>query len=500
MANLSTLFGVQTWVRSEALLTLQYPHESEINFIKETDYSILSKTEDGYFIQAHDAHDLVLYLEKASLPESIQIMDRELVFTEPHTQQFQRAYLLFPPETSYKVLTETENHYKLEYTLGKTLMQCSVKKADFIAENFVLDESGKLVPQLVGKPQDAICILEFSTGFAGTGFLLYIDGQLYCYTNQHVALNMGKLSVSLIDGSSLPVGAVEIAESRDLARFKVLTEQPGLVAIAAPVLDEAVNVLGNSLGAGRVTIISGKVTGLNESGIETSAKFVSGNSGSPILNKDDAVIGVATLIEQFPNHEMIVKGSIFEDGRRVGVRMDTEDEWIEVDMALFLNRNRLILQASAFVNQLPMSMTASISDKYYRKQIEKNVTDPALKQMLRSMDRIDSITNKYTSFAKTGISQKGNAFQYSPEYASIENAYRNELIVASQEFWNSLQQKVTSKKRSIENATPYPNTTFMQQEIARIIEMLNSAKVGIDMVQHYQKERLSSMPLPKGAP
>jgi len=87
-------------------------------------------------------------------------------------------------------------------------------------------------------------------------------------------------------------------------------------------------VLGNSLGSDVVTVIPGKVTGLGPELVEVDAKFVQGNSGSPIIHvKTGKLIGIATfaLIRKV---DSLSRDSQFASGvRRFGYRLDTVGAW-----------------------------------------------------------------------------------------------------------------------------------------------------------------------------
>jgi|GEM_PF-2253838 len=210
---------------------------------------------------------------------------------------------------------------------------------------------------------------------------------------------------------------------------------------AAPVLQEKVKVLGNSLGAGRITVLPGKVSGLNATEIETTAKFVSGNSGSPILNASNEVIGVATLIEYFPDHEKIVEGSAFEDGRRVGVRLDRDIEWMAVDMGKFASSNRLILQTMRFIDELPMVMVAAISDVSTQQMALQSLTDATLKQWLRSRSTgLQAVTLKHQEKVQQGLARQGNRFINTPGYVGIQKAYSVQMLEDAQTVVGIVQE------------------------------------------------------------
>ena len=182
------------------------------------------------------------------------------------------------------------------------------------------------------KPEDAVCLFEDRDG-RGTGFLFYESGNLYCYTNIHIIEGMVRPTIRTLGGAKVEFVAVEVAEDRDLARLLVTTPLPALQASAAPTLREAISVLGNSQGAGRVTVLKGIVNGLNTAEVEITAGIVPGNSGSPILNARNEVVGVAAYMQEIPMPEKFTRGTDFAKARRVGVRIDPAPQWVEADLS-----------------------------------------------------------------------------------------------------------------------------------------------------------------------
>ena len=92
-------------------------------------------------------------------------------------------------------------------------------------------------------------------------------------------------------------------------------------------IGDDVLVLGNSQGSGVVTEISGKVTGIGPELVEVDAKFVAGNSGSPIIHvKTGKVIALATFAV-IRKLDTLGKDSQFTEIRRFGYRLDTVPKW-----------------------------------------------------------------------------------------------------------------------------------------------------------------------------
>lgn len=481
--------GAQTSIRSQEFVLKSYALEGNYKFESEKPYPVVHKDEAGYFIHVEAKHDIVLFLANPESKLPARLNGDELKFWEDFELDTDRAYLVFSPEQWFRVISESESKYKIEYVFAKTKMHLSVEKDGFESAKHIRDADGNLVDRRVKDAKQAICLINFQGGAAGSGFLLYQGDKLYCYTNQHVAMNLGKMVVSLIDGTKLEQGRLEIAEDSDLARIEILTERPGFDHIGRAKLSESVKVLGNSLGAGRITVLQGKVTGLSEKQVETSAKFVTGNSGSPILNEDNAVIGVATLLEFFPDHKSILKGTGFEDGRRVGMRLDREIEWLEVDMGYFVSRNRLVLQTMLFIEELPQAMILAVSDDFTQKLALKNIQDPSIRQWLSARaSSLRAVMKKHKPSVDLGVANHGNAFYYSPQFAAVQNAYYKDALYESKKYWNALGRKITMKKRTLSSMKAYPDSSYMRKSIQHSIEMLEAAEMVIEMIRESHKE------------
>ncbi len=149
------------------------------------------------------------------------------------------------------------------------------------------DVSGKIVTISCTGPEGAS---------AGSGFVAVLDGKTYLFTNQHVILGTDTIRFKTTDGQELHPRSVELAASRDIARLLLPDGTDGFgisgkMAIGAPIA-----VFGNSEGGGVATELYGKITAVAADVVEVSADFVAGNSGSPVLNLDKEVIGIATFV------------------------------------------------------------------------------------------------------------------------------------------------------------------------------------------------------------
>jgi len=176
--------------------------------------------------------------------------------------------------------------------------------------------------------------LLIADGTAGkaSGSLVLYQGKVRLVTNAHVLSGIPDARFSQIDSQEVPTGAFSYADGADLAVADQSTCTEGLEMMTdvdkeVSVGDDVV-VLGNSLGSDVVTVIPGKVTGLGPDLVEVDAKFVEGNSGSPIIHvKTGKLIGIATFAT-VRNVDLLSKDSQFNSGvRRFGYRLDTVQGW-----------------------------------------------------------------------------------------------------------------------------------------------------------------------------
>lgn len=131
---------------------------------------------------------------------------------------------------------------------------------------------------------------------SGSGFIAKMEEKTYLFTNQHVIMGADSIRLKTAEGESIiPSGAVELSRKRDIARME-LDEQDAFELSSDFSLGSPLGVFGNSEGAGVATELFGEVTGLGIDLVEVNAEFVSGNSGSPVLDINRNVLGIASYV------------------------------------------------------------------------------------------------------------------------------------------------------------------------------------------------------------
>jgi hypothetical protein len=189
-------------------------------------------------------------------------------------------------------------------------------------------------------------VLINGAGGQGSGSIMLIDGQPLLVTNAHVLSGNSQVTFSRVDGTAIKVEKFGVAQQADLATFTQTTATGGLeimknVAAGANIGDKVV-VLGNSQGLNVITEISGRIVGIGPNDVEVDARFVAGNSGSPIIHvKSGKVIAVATLV-RWGMVDRTVRDSQFAVGRRFGTRIDTVKTWENPAWAAFQQEAQVV--------------------------------------------------------------------------------------------------------------------------------------------------------------
>jgi hypothetical protein len=182
----------------------------------------------------------------------------------------------------------------------------------------------------------ALIIVKGEEG-AGSGFICKSGTSAFLYTNIHVVADLLKPTFTRMDGVAAVINSGVLAAGRDIACLQVKNPPDNPLEVSKDFNDsvrigDEVVVLGNSGGGGVVTAIKGAIEGIGPDRIEVSAKFVPGNSGSPIIHvKTGKVIGIATYLTM--RNEDPGKGATV-NVRRFGYRVDNVPKWEGVDWNL----------------------------------------------------------------------------------------------------------------------------------------------------------------------
>lgn len=136
----------------------------------------------------------------------------------------------------------------------------------------------------------------------GSGFFISQNGEVI--TNRHVILNTAYAEIKTLQGDIYPITHI-IAEDKEGDIIRVLVDipqekvKPLMVSVSIPEVGERIVVIGNPLGLER-TVADGIVSAVRDVPdfgriIQITAPISPGSSGSPVVNMNGEVIGIATF-------------------------------------------------------------------------------------------------------------------------------------------------------------------------------------------------------------
>lgn len=146
----------------------------------------------------------------------------------------------------------------------------------------------------------------------GSGYIISPDG--YILTNDHVAGNATKISVTMTNGETIEAKLIGSDKNSDVALLKIDKNNLEYVKLGNSddvIIGEWVIALGNPFGLFEINdkptvtvgVVSAKDMKVNAEGnrvykdmIQTDASINAGNSGGPLVNAEGEVIGMNTII------------------------------------------------------------------------------------------------------------------------------------------------------------------------------------------------------------
>ena len=193
----------------------------------------------------------------------------------------------------------------------------------------------------------------------GSGFIAEMDGVNYVFSNQHNFLGAKRINLKTMNGTYLKPVSFEYSRTHDIVRLRLAPEDVEELTVlkinfGSPLIHDEIVIYGNSAGGGVATELEGEVIGVGPADIEITAKMVPGNSGSPILNHDAEVVGVATyatLGQDFQKgsaYEKAFKGTRFNKVRRYGIRVP-DAGWISDSMVFYLRQTYQLADMKTYI-------------------------------------------------------------------------------------------------------------------------------------------------------
>ena len=111
------------------------------------------------------------------------------------------------------------------------------------------------------------------------------------------------------------------------------------------------------MGAGAFTKLSGSVLAVGPERIEVSARFVPGNSGSPILNNRGEVLAVASYLQQVGADSPIYEGTRFNRVRRFGLLVTPNVKWVTVSPKAYYRQTAILADVSTYYREIAKAIS-----------------------------------------------------------------------------------------------------------------------------------------------
>jgi hypothetical protein len=210
---------------------------------------------------------------------------------------------------------------------------------------------------------NALVLIEGEQG-RGSGFVAKLHNQYFVVTNQHVLSGNPKFTLTGADGTVYPTnGTIYAAVDYDVAIIRIPAAKHALEVLDDPLTGtkpgDPVIVPGNSDGAGVIKQLHGTVLGAGPKLVEVDAKFVHGNSGSPIIHQPSGkVIGVATYVSKY-HLDDLQKAADYRQLHWFGYRLDNIKKWEPIDWDRYTREGEEYEQIKSLTNSLIGAMTSA---------------------------------------------------------------------------------------------------------------------------------------------
>ncbi len=234
---------------------------------------------------------------------------------------------------------------------------------------------------------------------SSTGFIAEQDGNTYLFTCISDILGSDTLSFKTATGTLLRPSKVELAPDRKIARLLLEPGTGGFTLADERSVDTPIAVFGNAEGSGVISDMYGKVVTVGSEELEISAAFVSGNSGSPVLNQATQIVGIVS-------HVRYTRKDGKDDStlRRFCYRVDSS-RWMAVDWRQY-NRQfgARYLETSRTFNDINAITSQWIANPYAR--IYLGTKPPSgLAEFDEYQDGVLALLKTYSSITRVTLGQ-----------------------------------------------------------------------------------------------
>jgi hypothetical protein len=177
----------------------------------------------------------------------------------------------------------------------------------------------------------------------GSGVVIRHNDDYFLYTCTHVLYGAREFRFTDIHGNRLQAVSLQLADDADVARVRLTNYSGAALRISTGrfVLGDAIRVYGDSQGISSMTIAIGTILSLSPTTFEISADIVSGNSGGPIVNMQNDVIGLSAFI-LYPRVTKDAEGTRFTRPRRFAELLSREISWTDAPLDTFTMQTSLL--------------------------------------------------------------------------------------------------------------------------------------------------------------
>jgi Trypsin-like peptidase domain len=313
--------------------------------------------------------------------------------------------------------------------------------------------------------ESSVAVIRTPNG-GGSGFLVSLDGKKYIVTNQHVLMGVAAsdVHITFLDGTQAHPTNPQIVGNLDLARLEFTTDRPALVcAQGNPEIGSRVAAVGNSLDAGVITIGAGKVEGVGANEVEVDCDFVPGNSGGPIVNASEQVVGVATYIK-LGTVNAATAGTRYMKNRRFGVRLRDGMPWIAVPQwPVYAATGKAIQDSQLLAEEVMFAAQAIASGA------DISAFKPRTQKVVSAIGDFDKLRAQFSRLKSNGLTQREL------------NSSRSTLVAKYRSAFLKLRDACAAGARDL-NARPIPPTwawlAGQRVETVRQLQAIQSALEG----------------------
>jgi hypothetical protein len=213
----------------------------------------------------------------------------------------------------------------------------------------------------------------------GSGFAVNINNKSYFVTNLHVVNDSTPITIYNHQGKAVELPQqYEICNGKDIFRFEI-NNQCALDRKTDVTMGESVTAYGNSGGQNIITELPGAVLGIGPNEIELSCGIIHGNSGGPVLDKKNKVIGIASFLRS--NDDSAAIGTRFEKIRRFAIRINDSDKWTAISQKVFEKEIKPLAAMDDALGQISALVSNYGSKEIAREPLAKGLSEKSSAQL-----------------------------------------------------------------------------------------------------------------------